>query len=517
MCARMGIIMNKSHDEYNIVTLPVKLDLDENIKTLDKLLVNCSDVVKRKLSIGGAQKVDIYISYLDLMIDRKSLEQNIIDNLLYRMDDLSKQHAYDYIKEHALQTADIKEITTMDEITQAILSGDVVLLVDGYTKALIISLKSFPSRGVSEVQSEVTLKGAKDSFTESVAVNKALIRRRIRDTKLKMESLKVGVRSRTDITLAYITDIAHEDIISELKERINAFVIDGIFDIGMLEQLIEHAWYSPFPQYQSTERPDKAASALLEGRIVILVDNSPMALILPVTLNSFFQASDDYYSRWEVVSFIRILRYLAAIIAIGAPGLYIAITNYQPELIPTSLALSFAAARRGVPFTIVIEVIILQVAFELLSEAGIRLPSPLGNTIGIVGGLIIGEAAVSANLVSSMVVIVVAFTAIASFTIPNETFSSAFRLIRYMIIILTAILGLFGFIIGMMLVFIHLSSLESFGVPYLSPFVAVNHKKESTVGDSILKYPIFKQTKRPFYANEDQKIRFRDRQKRNDK
>lgn len=517
MCARMGIIMNKSHDEYNVVTLPVKLDLNENIKTLDKLLVNCSDVVKRKLSIGGAQKVDIYISYLDLMIDRKSLEQNIIDNLLYRMDDLTKQHAYDYIKEHALQTADIKEITTMDEITQAILSGDVVILVDGNTKALLISLKSFPSRGVSEVQSEVTLKGAKDSFTESVAVNKALIRRRIRDTKLKMESLKVGVRSRTDITLAYITDIAHEDIIYELKERINAFVIDGIFDIGMLEQLIEHAWYSPFPQYQSTERPDKAASALLEGRIVILVDNSPMALILPVTLNSFFQASDDYYSRWEVVSFIRILRYLAAIIAIGAPGLYIAITNYQPELIPTSLALSFAAARRGVPFTIVIEVIILQVAFELLSEAGIRLPSPLGNTIGIVGGLIIGEAAVSANLVSSMVVIVVAFTAIASFTIPNETFSSAFRLIRYMIIILTAILGLFGFIIGMMLVFIHLSSLESFGVPYLSPFVAVNHKKESTVGDSILKYPIFKQTKRPFYANEDQKIRFRDRQKRNDK
>lgn len=509
--------MNKSHDEYNVVTLPVKLDLDENIKTLDKLLENSSDVVKRKLTIGNTQKVDIYISYLDLMIDRKSLEQNIIDNLLFRMDDLSKQHAYNYIKEHALQTADIKEVTTMDEITQAILSGDVVLLVDGNTKALIISLKSFPSRGVSEVQSEVTLKGAKDSFTESVAVNKALIRRRIRDTKLKMESLKVGVRSRTDITIAYITDIAHEDIISELKDRINEFVIDGIFDIGMLEQLIEHAWYSPFPQYQSTERPDKVASALLEGRVVILVDNSPMALILPVTLNSFFQASDDYYSRWEVVSFIRILRYLAAIIAIGAPGLYIAITNYQPELIPTSLALSFAAARRGVPFTIVIEVIILQIAFELLSEAGIRLPSPLGNTIGIVGGLIIGEAAVSANLVSSMVVIVVAFTAIASFTIPNETFSSAFRLIRYMIIILTAILGLFGFIIGMMLVFIHLSSLESFGVPYLSPFVAVNHKKESTVGDSILKYPIFKQTKRPFYANEDQKIRFRDRQKRNSK
>ncbi|WP_066716794.1 spore germination protein [Clostridium sp. Marseille-P299] len=506
--------MKKSHDENNVVTLPLTKKLDENIKTLETLFVSCSDVIKRKLTIGGSQKVNIYLSYVDLMIDRKSLEQNIIDNLLYRMDDLPSEHQFDYIKAHALQTADIKELTTMDEITQAIMSGDVVLLIDGFNKALMISLKSYPSRGVSEVKTEVTIRGAKDSFTESVAINKALIRRRIRDTKLKMDPLKVGIRSRTDITIVYISDLAHEDIINEIKERIDQFVIDGIFDIGMLEHLTEHAWYSPFPQFQSTERPDKVASALLEGRVAILVDNSPMAMLFPVTLSSFFQASDDYYNRWEVVSFIRILRYLASIIAIGAPGLYIAITNYQPEMIPTSLALSFAAARRGVPFSIVLEVIILQIAFELLSEAGIRLPSPLGNTIGIVGGLIIGEAAVSANLVSSMVVIVVAFTAIASFTIPNETFSSAFRLIRYMIIILSAILGLFGFIIGLMLVFIHLASLESFGVPYLSPFVAVNHKKESTIGDSILKYPIFKQKKRPFYANEDQKVRLKERDKK---
>ncbi|HIT89543.1 MAG TPA: spore germination protein, partial [Candidatus Merdenecus merdavium] len=470
--------MNNFHDKNHKVDLPLSTRLDDNIKVLDSLFENCGDVIKRQFTIGTTNKVDIYISYIDNMIERQLLEQNVIRNLLFRMDGLPSKKKYDYIKDLALQTADTKDQTTMDEITQSILSGDVILLVDGYDKGIMISFKNFPSRGVPQVETEVTIKGAKDGFTESVAINKVLIRRRIRDTDLKMEPMKVGIRSRTDISLVYIKGIVEEHLVEDIKKRINSFTIDGIFDIGMLEQLTETAWYSPFPQFQSTERPDKAASSILEGRVAILVDNSPMALILPVTISSFFQASDDYYNRFEIVSFIRILRYLAALIAIGLPGLYIAITNYQPEMIPTSLALSFASARRGVPFSIVLEVIILQLAFELLCEAGIRLPSPLGNTIGIVGGLIIGDAAVSANLVSSMVVIVVAFTAIASFTIPNETFSSAFRLIRYLVIGLSALFGVFGFIIGIMLILTHLANLESFGIPYLSPFVAIHHKQD---------------------------------------
>ncbi len=508
--------MRPSHDKNNTVILPLTASINENIKTLDTLFENCSDVVNRRFTIGGDCKVDIYVSYIDNMVDRQLLEQNVIKNLLYKMDLLPASNPYEYIKDKALQSVDIKELTTMEDITQAILSGDMTILVDGFSKALMVSLKDFPSRGVPAVESEVTIRGAKDSFTESNAINKVLIRRRIRDTQLKMESMNVGIRSRTDVTIVYMDGIVKKGLVKEIKNRINSFVIDGIFDIGMLEQLTEAAWYSPFPQCQSTERPDKTASSLLEGRVAILVDTSPMALLLPVTVNSFFQASDDYYSRWQIVSFIRILRYIAAFIAIGLPGLYIAIANYHPEMIPTSLALSLAASRIGVPFSIVLEVIILQLAFELLSEAGIRLPNPLGNTIGIVGGLIIGDAAVSANLVSSMVVIVVAFTAIASFTIPNETFSSAFRLIRYMIIFFSAILGLFGFVMGMMIVLIHLAGLKSFGVPYLSPFVAVNHNREHPISDSLLKFPIFKLKKRPFYANPEEKIRFtEDKQNKN--
>jgi spore germination protein len=505
--------MKKNHDQNNVVTLPLTSSITTNIEYLDELFTGSTDRIKRRFTIGGFNKTDVYISYIDNMIDRQLLEQDVINNLLHRMEHLPYNNKYEYIKANALQTVDIKELTTMDDVTQAILSGDAILLIDGYAKALMIALKHFPGRGVPEVETEVTIRGAKDSFTESIAVNKVLVRRRIRDTQLRMDAMKVGIRSRTDITIAYISGIAKEPLIDEIKKRIDSFVIDGIFDIGMLEQLTETAWYSPFPQCQSTERPDKTASALLEGRVAVLVDNSPMALILPVTINSFFQASDDYYSRWEIVSFIRILRYIAAFIAISLPGLYIAVTNYQPEMIPTSLALSFAAARRGVPFSIVLEVIILQLAFELLCEAGIRLPSPLGNTIGIVGGLIIGDAAVSANLVSSMVVIVVAFTAIASFTIPNETFSSSFRLIRYLIIFLASTLGVFGFIIGLILIITHLAGLESFGIPYLTPFVSTDHQKIHPMRDSILKFPIFELTKRPFYANEDEQVRLKETDK----
>ncbi len=489
-------------------------NIEQNIEQLESLFSNCSDIVKRTLIIGGEWQTKVYLSHVDNMIDRQLLNEHIIQNLL-NMPALPRFNQFEYIKEHALQSADVKDYTDFDQITLAIMSGDVVLLIDGYPKAIIISLRSFPNRGISSVETEVTVRGAKDSFTEVAAFNKVLIRRRIKDTHLKMEGIQVGTRSRTDVTLVYMDGIAHDSMLTEFKSRINSFSIDGIFDIGMLEQLIESNWYSPFPQFQSTERPDKTASALLEGRIAVVVDNSPMVLLLPATLNSFFQAADDYYSRWGIVSFIRILRYLAAFLSFTLPGLYIAISNFQPELIPTSLALSFAAARQGVPFSIFIETIIMLISFELLMEAGIRLPSPMGNTIGIVGGLIIGDAAVSANLASPMAVIVVAFTAIATFTIPNETFSSAFRLTKYLVFLLSAFLGLYGFVIGIMLVFIHLADLKSFGIPYLSPYVSRDLERRRPGEDNMVKSPIFRLVFRPVYAKQSQKKRLSGHQSKN--
>lgn len=499
--------MEPFHNKKHVITTPVAAQLDKNIEQFEAIFRGCDDIVKRRFTIGSTYQTDIYVAYTDNMVDREILQGDTIKNIIYKMDDLPASNKFEFIKSRGLQSVDVKEFLTFDEITQSVMTGDVIVMVDGYNKALMISLKSFPNRGIPSVETEVTVRGAKDSFTEVAAFNKVLIRRRIKDTSLKMENLKVGIRSRTDVTISYIEGIADTALVDEVKRRIDSFTIDGILDIGMLEHLIESKWYSLFPQFQSTERPDKTASALLEGRVVILVDNSPMALILPVTMNAFFQAADDYYSRWPMVSLLRVLRYIAAFFAMGFPGLYVAVTNYQPELIPTSLALSFASARQGVPFSIFVELLILLIAFELLMEAGVRLPSPMGNTIGIVGGLIIGDAAVSANLVSPMVVIVVAFTAIASFTIPNETFLSAFRMIKYLILFLASILGLYGFILGMMLVLIHLADLKSFGVPYLSPFVASNLDKDHPLSDSILKFPIFKMKFRPVYASKNNKQR----------
>ena len=281
----------------------------------------------------------------------------------------------------------------------------------------------------------------------------------------------------------------------------------------MIEQLSEEKWYSPFPQFQTTQRPDRAAMSILEGRVIVLVDNSPTGLILPTDYNSFIKTSDDMYNRWEIASFGRILRYMAAFFAMTVPGLYLAVTNFHTQVLPTTLLLSFAAARQGVPFPAVVEVLLMEIAFELLREAGVRLPGAMGNTIGIVGGLIIGQAAVEANIVSPIVVIVVAFTALCSFAIPNEEFATSFRLIKFLFIFLCSWLGFYGFLYGLLLVLIHLSHLKSFGIPYLMPFVGADLNQYDDERDSLIRQPLFLMRRRPIYARRDQRVRLRRKDK----
>lgn len=295
-------------------------------------------------------------------------------------------------------------------------------------------------------------------------------------------------------------DLIYPEMITEIEKRLKEFEIDGILDSGVIEQLTEKKRYSPFPQFQTTQRPDRAAMAILEGRIVLLSDNSPVALILPATYNSFIQTGDDYYNRWEIASFTRILRYAASFLAMTFPGLYLAMTNFHTQLLPTDLLLSLAAARQGVPFPAVIELLIMELAFELLREAGVRLPGANGNTIGIVGGLIIGQAAVDANIVSPIVVIVVALTALCSFAVPNEELAAAFRILKFVFIVLCGYLGYLGFLLGIMAVLIHLSKLESFGIPYLAPFVGADLNGYEDERDTFLRLPLNLLKKRPVYA-----------------
>lgn len=481
-------------------------NLNQVIEELEQRFERCGDVVKRKLVIAD---VEFYVVYMDSMIDRGMVEETVIKEMMYNLDTLPRKHRIEYLQKHAVVTADSKIMTELDAVILEALSGNTAIFVDGSRSALVISSKQFPSRGVQSAESEVSVRGAKDSFTESMRMNTVLIRRRIRDTRLKSQQYRIGIRSQTDVSVMYMEGIARTEFIEEIEKRLTDFEIDGIFDSGNLEQLIEKEWYSPFPQFQATERPDKAASALLEGRIVLVVDNAPTVLIMPATLNCFFQAADDYYNRWGIVCFVRLLRYAAAFIAMILPGFYIGVACFHPEILPMQLELSFAAARSGVPFPVPVEVILLELAFELLREAGIRLPGPMGSALGIVGGLIIGQAAVDANIVSPIVVIVVALTALASFTIPNESFAAAFRLIKFYLILLASFLGIYGVVLGMLSVCIHLASLKSFGIPYLMPFVAVKADESMDYQDGLIRRPLFKMTKRPIFAQKNQRVRYR--------
>ena len=281
---------------------------------------------------------------------------------------------------------------------------------------------------------------------------------------------------------------------------------DGVLDSGVLEQLTADVWYSPFPQYQVTERPDRAAQALLNGRVVVVTDNSPEALILPTTLNTLFQTSDDAYRHFAIVSFLRLIRYAAAFLALALPGLYVAVTTLHPGILPTNLILALKKAREGVPFPSVLEVLILELAFELLREAGLRMPGPVGNTIGIVGGLIIGQAAVSANLVSPMVVIV-ALTALGDFAIPSEELSEGIRLVKYAMLFLCAGLGIMGFFLGLVFLLVHLANLKSFGVSYLAPYSAWELNRGADRKDSLLRFPLIFLKRRPVFARAGRRVR----------
>ena len=381
------------------------------------------------------------------------------------------------------------------------MAGNGMLLIDGFDRAVIISAKGFPKRGVEKPENEIAVQGPKEAFAESIRINTVLIRRRIRDANLKCRQLTIGKKSKTDVAVMYMKDSVRSDILDSVLERLEKIDIDAVLDSGYIEQYIEDNRLSPFPQVQLTERPDKAAAELLEGRVAIVVDNSPFVLLVPTVLASLYQASEDYYQRWEIMSFVRIIRYIAGFFAFALPGLYIALTLYQPSMIAGELAFKLAGARASVPVPTVAEVIFMELAFEALREAGIRLPSAIGSTLGIVGGIIIGQAAVDAGLVSPMVVIVVALTGICSFAVPNISLTSAYRLVKYIIILLSSLLGMYGWFLGIILLFAHLCSLDSFGIPYLYPFTSAYSVKE--LKDSFIRAPLRKMKGSIFKRRQD--------------
>lgn len=480
--------------------LPLSDSLALNRETLQQLFAQCVDWVWRDFRIAGGR--DAAVTYLDGLVNLQLLEANVIKPLLYdafpvRGNTGGDSRVLEILSHHVLVHSQLKVVTSVGAVVDAIVHADAVLLVDGEGCAFVLSTRGFEKRNLEETPTEAVIRGPREAFVEDLRTNTALVRRRIRSPYLKIENLRVGRFSRTDIAVAYIRGIAVPALVDEVKRRIGRIDIDGVIDSAYIEELIEDDPYSPFPQVLNTERPDVVAAQLLEGRVAILVDGSPSALVVPITLWSLMQASEDYYERYYIGTALRILRYLFGLVALLAPSLYVAITTFHQEMIPTALLLTVAASREGIPFPSVVEALMMEIAFEVLREAGVRLPRAVGQAVSIVGALVIGQAAVQAGIVSAPMVIIVATTGIASFTFPRFNLGISVRLLRFPMILLAATLGLYGIMIGLLIILIHLCGLRSFGVPYTAPAtpLSVTH-----LTDVVARPPIWLRRRRPRFT-----------------
>lgn len=483
--------------------------IHHNIKFLEEQFNNTTDLVVRRFNINlpGVREVSAALVFFDGLISNQQITDAVLNPILHEAIQFKQPIDADiltFIKESVLSDAEHHETNDADKVVMAILMGEVALLIDGYSSALTLSLKGWQHRSIESPQSEGVIRGPRDSFIEAINRNMMLIRRRLRDPSLVFERIQIGNRGQNDVVIAYIKDIANEDLVNEVRKRLEKVDMDVILDSGYLEQMIEDDWWSPFNTIQDTERPDEVAAGLVEGRVAILVDNSPFALLVPTTFNAQMMSPEDYYVRWPAANFVRLIRFIASFIAFVTPALYISLVSFHPEMIPTQLALSIAAAREGLPFPSFVEALVMEISLELLREAGIRLPGPIGQTIGIVGGLIIGDAAVSAGIVSPIMVIVVAMTAIAGFIIPTYTLSFGLRITRFFLMIAASFLGLYGLSLGMLILLGHLATLTSFGVSYLSPWAPLNLRD---LRDSVIRLPWHSLKVRPRYTKTEDPTR----------
>jgi spore germination protein len=470
-------------------------NLKENIEALKTALQSPSDLIIREFYSGKLNHPCALIC-IDGMVAKNIVNQMILKSILdVEIDqEVNGNELLDLLEKKVLATLELKRTNNLDLALDGVMSGDTALFVDNSTDFLLIGSSGFESRAVEEPQTEALIRGPRDGFTENILTNTSLIRRRMKDPTLKFDSYTIGRRSKQSLIIAYVDSIVNPAIVKEVKKRIESIDIEDAPESGTIEQWIEDSFLSPFPQLLHSERPDKITSAMLQGKVAILLDGTPFVLIVPITLGQLLQSPEDYYERWIMGSLIRMLRYLAAFLALFLPALYICLLEYHPGLIPSKLAFSIAGARDGVPFPAVMEALIMEVTLELLREAGVRLPKPIGQTIGVVGGLVIGEAAVTAGVVSPIMVIVVAVTAISSFAIPAYSIAIAFRIIRFGIMIAAAIFGFYGVIFVYILINIHIVNLNSFGVPYSTPFAPLPRHDWK---DLIVRLPLMFLNKRP--------------------
>lgn len=472
-------------------------ELELTTADIKGLLQYSSDVVYRELYINGNKSLPVTMIFIDGLIDVKTVDDDILKPLTQEMS-LSKSKGPEDIIEN-MEHGTVYHVSQrtrnrLEDCISDILDGYVALVFDNVKKALTFEAKGFEKRSITEPTSENVNKGGKDSFIEDIRTNTSTIRRKIKNHRLVIAKRVVGKQSLTNIAIVYIDGIANKEIVEELKKRLDKIDYDGVLSSGVIEESIIDNKYTSFPQVIYTERPDKFCANLLEGRVGIIIDGLPVSFIVPGTFASFLQTPADYSQNFIVSSVLRFLRYIITFTTLFLPGFYVSVTTFHQEMIPTELALAITASKEGVPFPTFAEVIFMLTAFEILIEAGFRLPQSVGQAVSIVGAVVVGQAAIDARLVSPAVVVVIALTAVSSFAMPNQDFSNALRLWRFAFVLVSSVIGLFGLSLGGIILLNHLSSMEVYGVPYMSPFEGEDNKR---IQDSLFRFPFSAMFKRP--------------------
>jgi spore germination protein len=472
--------------------------LEANLDHLKKTLGHLPDAVFKTMDVGQTG-IQVALIYLSGIADLSLINEQIVKPLI--LTGIRENHSQvnpQKLKEEWLQqtsiTIETKEGTELESCMIEVLSGNTCLLVGGSEEVFVASTGKFPSRSVNEPSTEVLVRGPREGFIEDLETNLAMIRRYIKDLSFRIDKTNIGRRSFRKLAILYISDIANPQLVQEVKRRVNMIDVDDASDTGIIEQLIEEHSWSPFPQVQASERSDKAISALMSGRVVIVMDGTPFVLIAPMTFWMLAQSPEDYYERFPLGSFFRLIRLTALFIATFLPSLYVALISFHPGLIPPALVISIVASREGIPFPVFVEALIMEGSLEILREASLRLPKGIGQVIGIVGGLVIGQAAVEAEIVSAFLIIIVGLTAIASFTSPQYSGSIGIRLLRFPIMIMAGIYGLYGVILAFIFLGVHMVQIKSFGVPYMSPLAPIRLRDQQ---DTLVRLPFKYLKKRP--------------------
>ena len=488
------------------------------IKTRFNTLIN-SDIVIREFMLSARNKqYKAFILFIDGMVDSNLINDFILKPLMLKntansfngdqdrivletkankvsVKKVKKFDLVEYVSSCLLPQNKISKETDFDTIVSDVNSGNCILFIDTLNLVFDIEVKGFKQRSVDTPNNEIIIKGPQEAFVENIRTNTSLLRRIVNSEKLIIENVTVGDITKTKCTVCYLENIANDDLVSEVKYRMNNLEIDSLLSSGQLEQLIINDNQLGIPEILSTERPDKTAKYLLQGRVIVLVNGSPYSLIMPATLIDFMSSPEDTNLKPYFANFLKSLRFLSSIITLLLPGLYVAVTSFHQEILPTELLYSILSTREIVPFPVIFEIIIMEVSFELIREAGLRVPSPIGPTIGIVGALVLGQAAVSANIVSPILIIIVALTGIASFAIPDFSFGFHLRFFRFVFILLGYIAGFLGISMGILVYVSILCNVRSFGIPFMTPFAPATNSK----GNSYFIPPIWKQEYRATY------------------